>query len=433
MTELDKTNEVSKKKKNEWGHYLRIGVTFFLTFAACIIFFFLVFRFEEISAVWKEIIKSAEPIIMGLVIAYLLNPVKKRLEIPLKKYLETKMKKKEKAKKWAQRISILGSIVFLFIIIALLIAILVPAVVTSVMGLIDALPDYVDSFLKWIQEHRMSNNAVAGYIEMVITQVASKMESWAQNELLPQIQSYIVQITSGVFSVLKTILNFVIGIVVAIYVMSIQDVLVGQSKKIIYAIFSAKKGNVIIDTIRKSNKIFGGFIIGKIVDSAIIGIICYIGCLILQIPSSLLVAVIVGVTNVIPFFGPFVGAIPSILLVLIQSPIHALYLAIFILVLQQVDGNIIGPKILGDTTGLSSFWVLFSILVAGGLFGFAGMLLGVPTFAVIYYIMQQIIDRRMKKCNLPTTTKEYVELLSIDENTKEAKYNSNNEEEEKEN
>jgi len=433
LAELDKTNEVSKKKKNEWSHYLRIGVTFFLTFAACIIFFFLVFRFEEISAVWKEIIKSAEPIIMGLVIAYLLNPVKKRLEIPLKKYLETKMKKKEKAKKWAQRISILGSIVFLFIIIALLIAILVPAVVTSVMGLIDALPDYVDSFLKWIQEHRMSNNAVAGYIEMVITQVASKMESWAQNELLPQIQSYIVQITSGVFSVLKTILNFVIGIVVAIYVMSIQDVLVGQSKKIIYAIFSAKKGNVIIDTIRKSNEIFGGFIIGKIVDSAIIGIICYIGCLILQIPSSLLVAVIVGVTNVIPFFGPFVGAIPSILLVLIQSPIHALYLAIFILVLQQVDGNIIGPKILGDTTGLSSFWVLFSILVAGGLFGFAGMLLGVPTFAVIYYIMQQIIDRRMKKCNLPISTKEYVELLSIDENTKEAKYNSNNEEEEKEN
>ena len=173
---------------------------------------------------------------------------------------------------------------------------------------------------------------------------------------------------------------------------------------------------------RKSNEIFGGFIIGKIIDSAIIGVLCYIGCLILNIPSSLLVAVIVGVTNVIPFFGPFIGAIPSILIVLIQSPIHGIYLAIFILILQQVDGNIIGPKILGDTTGLSSFWVLFAILVAGGLFGFFGMLLGVPVFAVIYYIFQEIIKYRMEKRKLSSDTDDYVKLLYIDSQTKEMIY-----------
>jgi predicted PurR-regulated permease PerM len=204
--------------------------------------------------------------------------------------------------------------------------------------------------------------------------------------------------------------------------MTIQDTLLGQCKKLIYAIFPAKKGNTIIKTFRKSNAIFGGFVIGKIIDSAIIGVIAYLGCVILQIPSAFLVAFIIGVTNIIPFFGPFIGAIPTILLVLIQSPIHALYLAIFILILQQVDGNIIGPKILGDTTGLSSFWVLTSILIAGGLFGFFGMLLGVPIFAVIYYILQQILAYRMEKKKLSTDTKAYVELISIDEKTKEIIY-----------
>ena len=429
MTELDKTTEVGKKKKAEWGHYLKIGVTFFITFAACILFFFVVFRFDQIAKTLGTITKAAEPIIVGLILAYLLIPVKERIQKPVQMFLEKKLKKKENAKKWAQRISIFGSIVFLLIIIALLIAILVPAVVTSVMGLIDKLPEYTESFMKWMEEHHIGDSTIATYIEEATREVTNRLKAWAQNDLLPQIQNYVVQITSGVFSALKSVMNFVIGIIVAVYVMSIQDVLVGQSKKIIYAIFPVKKGNLIIDTVRKSNQIFGGFIIGKIVDSAIIGVICYIGCLILQMPSSLLVAVIVGVTNVIPFFGPFIGAIPSVLLVLIQSPIHGLYLAIFILVLQQVDGNIIGPKILGDTTGLSSFWVLFSILVSGGVFGFAGMLLGVPTFAVIYYIMQKIINGRIQKRKLPTNTKEYVELQFIDEKTMNLKYASDDEEE----
>ena len=144
----------------------------------------------------------------------------------------------------------------------------------------------------------------------------------------------------------------------------------------------------------------------------------------MKMPSALLVAFIIGVTNVIPFFGPFIGAVPSIALVLIQSPIHALYLAIFILILQQVDGNIIGPKILGESTGLSAFWVLTSILIAGGLFGFFGMLLGVPVFAVIYYIIQQILNYRMKTRNLSEKTEEYISLVEIDEKTNEMKYES---------
>ena len=432
MTEKDKLVETGKPAKKEMNKYFKAGVTAFCTVAASILFFFAIFRMEEIMDFFRDILKAAEPVIIGLVLAYLLMPVKDFIEKPTYKLLQRLGLKEKKSKDFARGISITGSIVFLFVVIALLIAIIVPAVGSSVMGLIDKMPKYVASFIEWMEEIGVTDTSIAVMIGDYITDLTSAVEQWAKNELIPLVQQYIGQITSGVYSVFKTFLNFIVGIFVVIYVMSIQETLIGQGKKIIYAFFSPKKGNLIIDTLRKSNEIFGGFIIGKILDSAIIGVICYIGCLILRIPSPLLVAVIVGVTNVIPFFGPFIGAIPSILLVLIQSPIHGLYLAIFILILQQVDGNIIGPKILGDTTGLSSFWVLFSILVAGGLFGFFGMLLGVPVFAVIYYICQQVIKYRMEKRNLSNNTEDYVELIAIDAKDKTMIYAGTVEEKESE-
>lgn len=431
MKEQDKAVKNEKNKKGSWDHYIKMGVTAFVTVAACISFYFVLYRFDEIAAFWGRIVKSSESIIIGLALAYLLMPTKKFIEKRVYRFLRNKKFKKDKAKEIAKFAAITGSIIFLFLIIGVLIAILVPALLTSVFGLIEAMPHYIDSFVKWIEEMGLADNSVAMLIGEAITDWISEVQEWAKNEIMPLIQEYIGQITSGVFAVVKAILNFIVGIVVVVYVMSIQETLTGQCKKIIYAIFPAKKGNVIIDTVRKSNEIFGGFVTGKIIDSAIIGVIAYIGCMILQIPSTLLVAFIIGVTNVIPFFGPFIGAIPSILLVLIQSPIHALYLAIFILILQQVDGNIIGPKILGDSTGLSAFWILTSITIAGGLFGFFGMLLGVPVFAVIYYIVQQIIKYRMEKIHLSSDTEEYVTLVSIDEGSKEMKYAPNLEENDK--
>ncbi len=422
VSEQEKTTQVEKKRAHSWKHYFKIGATSFLTVAACISFFFILLRWDAVSALIDTIVKSAEPIIIGLALTYLLMPVKNFVERPVLKFLLSKKIEEEKAKKLARAISITGALIFLFVIIAILIAMFVPALITSVVGLAETMPGYVESFVLWIQQIGLGDDAFTIFVGNAISTATRELEAWAKTELLPLAQQYIAQITSGVLSVVKTILNFIIGIIVVVYVMSIEETLVGQSKKMIYAIFPAKKGNVIIATVRKSNEIFGGFVIGKIIDSAIIGVIAYIGCSIMQTPSAFLVAFIVGVTNVIPFFGPFIGAIPSILLVLIQSPIHALYLSIFILVLQQVDGNIIGPKILGDTTGLSSFWVLFSILVAGGIFGFFGMLLGVPVFAVIYYITEQVINARIKKKQLSVDTKDYVNLISIDENTKEMKY-----------
>jgi len=423
VPEQGKTTQVEKKKAyHSWRHYFRLGFTAFLTVAACITFFFLLYRWDSISAVIGKILKSAESIIIGLALAYLLMPVKEFIEKPIYKFLISKKIKEEKAKSLAKTVGIAGAIVFLFVVIGILIMSLGPALFTSIVGLIDAMPTYVDSFVKWISDSGIADNEVAIFIGDFINSATAELKNWAKTEILPLAQEYIAQITSGVLTIAKTLLNFLIGIVAMTYVMSIQEDLIGQSKKIIYAIFPTKKANVIIDTIRKSNEIFGGFVIGKIIDSAIIGVIAYVGCLLMKMPSALLVAFIIGVTNVIPFFGPFIGAIPTVALVLIQSPIHALYLAIFILILQQVDGNIIGPKILGESTGLSAFWILTSISIAGGLFGFFGMLLGVPVFAVIYYIIQQIIIYRMKSKELSAKTDEYVELVEIDEKTKEMKY-----------
>lgn len=423
MPEKEKVTQVEKKKAyHSWKHYFRWGFTAFLTVAACITFFFILYRWNEIAEVIGKIVKSAESIIIGLALAYLLMPVKVFIQKPAYEFLISKKVKEEKAKNWAKGIGIAGAIIFLILIICILIMSLGPALFTSIVGLIDAMPSYVESFVKWISDSGLADNEVAIFIGNSINSFTEELENWAKTEIIPLAQQYISQITSGVLSVVKTTLNFLIGIVAMTYVMTIEEELVGQSKKIIYAIFPAKKGNVIIDTIRKSSEIFGGFVIGKIIDSAIIGVIAYIGCLLMGTPSALLVAFIIGVTNVIPFFGPFIGAIPSIALVLIQSPIHALYLAIFILILQQVDGNIIGPKILGESTGLSAFWILTSISIAGGLFGFFGMLLGVPVFAVIYYIVQQILIYRMKAKNLSTDTDDYVALIEIDEKTKEMKY-----------
>ena len=214
------------------------------------------------------------------------------------------------------------------------------------------------------------------------------------------------QLTAGVILMVREILNFIIGMIVSIYVLFSKEKFMCQAKKLVYAIFRPTKANLILHVGSKSNEIFGGFIIGKIIDSAIIGVLCFIGLSILNIPYTLLVSVIVGVTNVIPFFGPYIGAIPSALLIFLADPVKGVYFVIFIILLQQFDGNILGPKILGNTTNLSSFWVLFAILLFGGVFGIVGMVIGVPVFAFIYQLIREWVLDRLEEQKLQTQKKE---------------------------
>ena len=388
--------------------YISIGLMVFVTIAACILFFFIIQRYEGFADAWNKVMKAAQPIIIGLVVAYLLNPIMKFWERTFFRFFGKRMKKESRARKLSRGLGIACAILVLLLIIVLFIAAIAPSVVSSIAMLIEVLPGQVQNLVRFIQAGDFGDSEAAAVLSDVLINATNYVETWAQEDLLPLIQSSIASITTGVISVVKVIVNFVIGLFVAAYVMSIQETLQGQSKKIVFAVFRPRVGNIIVHTVRKSSSIFGGFITGKIIDSAIIGGICYVGCLILHIPSPILVAVIVGVTNIIPFFGPFIGAIPALLLVVIQSPWHALYLLIFIIVLQQVDGNIIGPKILGDSTGLSSFWVMFAILVFGGIWGFFGMLLGVPIMAVIYYIAGKLVRYGLARRKLPTPTSDYV-------------------------
>lgn len=424
MTDVEKQKQMEQIKQSEDGMrqtvlLIKIGLMVFLTFACCTVFFFLVLRYKGVADTWHLITGALQPIIIGLGLAYLLNPVMKFQERHWLPFLKKKMKSEKSAAKVARGLSIAGAILFLLVILVLLIAAIVPSVVSSVTGLVEALPGNVESLIHMVKSGKLGAYGVTDTISDMLTKLTDQVENWATKDLLPQMQQYLLQITSGVITMVKSILNFIIGIIVVVYVLSIKESLVGQSKKIVYAIFKPKHGNIIIEVFHKADEVFGGFIIGKIIDSAIIGVICYFGCLILHIPDTILVAVIIGVTNVIPVFGPFIGAIPTLLLVVIQSPLHALYLLIFIIILQQVDGNIIGPKILGDSTGLNSFWVVFAIMVGGGLFGIGGMILGVPTFAVIYYIIDKTVDYCLRKRKLPEDTDEYIRLEKVDEKTNE--------------
>lgn len=422
-TEKEKVTQTQEKEKmdgrRENIHLAKIGVMVFITFVCCILFFFSVLRYQGFANGWHKVISAAQPIIIGLVLAYLLNPVMKFFERHLYRLFKDRMKTDQKARKMARGIAITCSIIFLIVVIVLLIAAIVPSVINSIMGIVDTLPANVANLVKMIQEGHLGNYEVADTIGDVLTKLTDYVENWATKTLLPQARTYLIQITSGVINMVKAMFNFVIGIIVAVYVLMIKERLIGQSKKVVYAVFKPKQGNIIVETMHKADDIFGGFIIGKIIDSAIIGVICYVGCSILRIPDTMLVSVIIGVTNIIPLFGPFIGAVPALLLVVIQSPWHALYLLIFIIVLQQVDGNIIGPKILGNSTGLTSFWVMFAILIGGGMFGFLGMLLGVPVFALMYYIVRRLVNHGVAKKQLPVMTADYVKVARIDENTRE--------------
>lgn len=276
------------------------------------------------------------------------------------------------------------------------------------------MPRQVNSFMDWISDYVDNDSEVSGYLEIGLTKGTEFFEHWARTEFLPQTKNIVAGLTTGVIGVVRILFNVVIGIIISIYVLMSKEIFIGQSKKVVYALFSGEKANAVIHTVHKSNEIFGGFISGKILDSLIIGILCFICLYFMKMPYSVLVSVIVGVTNVIPFFGPYLGAVPSTILIMLANPVQGLYFVIFILVLQQVDGNIIGPKILGDSTGLSSFWVVFAILVGGGIFGIPGMIIGVPLFAVIFYILRRALNYTMRKKQLPLDSENYIHAERLD-------------------
>lgn len=390
------------------------GMSVFLVIAAGLLFYFALLRLPAISGVVKEIFRVLKPIIYGLAIAYLLNPIVKFVDSHLIPILEKKISSQKKARGIARGVGIFAAIMVLIIVIVTLLNMMIPELYTSIRDMVLTVPSQLSQLVDKVMEMNSQNSSLSRFLNNILKEGTEYIQNWMRSDLLTRINIVMSNLTVGVINIVSELLNAVIGIIVSIYVLFSKEKFSSQCKKITYAVFRPSCANMILHLTAKGNEIFGGFIIGKIIDSAIIGVLCFLGLSLMKMPYTMLVSVIVGVTNVIPFFGPYIGAIPSAILIMLADFRMGIYFIIFIIVLQQIDGNIIGPKILGDTTGLSSFWVIFAIMLGGGLFGIPGMILGVPTFAVIYYIVNMLIDYLLKKKKLPVNTKAYGEKSYVD-------------------
>lgn len=416
-------------KDDSFRKYLFISLAGAVGIILCIVFFFALFRFKQVMEGIRTLESILMPFIYGAVIAYLLTPVCNFVEIRLNALLTGRMKVNEqKAARFSAAIGIGLSLLFGFFIVYLLLAMVLPQVFVSVRGIVEVLPGNVVKWSDWIQQKLADDEVLANYAEQFINTAYQNMQIWLNTKLLPNMQVIVSGVSAGLISALVAVKNIVIGVFAAAYLMGNRKKFAAQGKKLIYSFVKVPVANGILDEINYINRVFGGFIDGKFLDSLIIGILCFIIMNFLNMPYSMLISVIVGVTNIIPFFGPFIGAIPSALIILTDSPIKCVYFLILILVLQQFDGNFLGPKILGDSTGLSSFWVLFSILLFGGLMGFVGMVIGVPTFAVIYDLIKKYSNWMLRKKKLATDTAVYEELSSIEQEGEGYRYVHNKEE-----
>ena len=389
-------------KKPHIKPYLYGMLAGFGAISLSILFFFLIYRFQGFGDAISKLTGILMPFIYGAVIAYLLKPVCNCVENFLRRLLPEKMGTA------ANMLAVTISLLFGILVVYALIMMIVPQLITSVTTLYYTARNNLNDFVDWAshQEIIASNQKLLDFIETSYDNLQDTLDNLVRTKLIPSMQSLLSGAALGVMSFVIFLKNIIIGIIVSVYLLASRKKFGQQGKLILYSLIKPRWADIILEEIRYADKMFGGFINGKILDSAIIGVLCYIACLIFKFPSALLVSVIIGVTNVIPFFGPFIGAIPATLLILIQNPIKALWFVLFVLVLQQVDGNIIGPKILGNTTGLSSFWVLFAILLFGGLWGFVGMIIGVPLFAVIYDVLKKFVFhglRRNEEMELVTT------------------------------
>ena len=402
-------------KDDSFRKYLFISLAGAVGIILCIVFFFALFRFKQVMEGIRTLESILMPFIYGAVIAYLLTPVCNFVEIRLNALLTGRMKVNEqKAARFSAAIGIGLSLLFGFFIVYLLLAMVLPQVFERVRGIVQVLPGIVVNWSDWIQQKLADDEVLANYAEQFINAAYQNMQVWLNTKFLPDMQVIVSGVSAGLISALAAVKNIVIGIFAAAYLMGNRKKFAAQGKKLIYSFAKVPVANGILDEIHYINRVFGGFIDGKLLDSLIMGILCFVIMNLLNMPYTMLISVIVGVTNIIPFFGPFIGAIPSALIILTDSPVKCVYFLILILVLQQFDGNFLGPKILGDSTGLSSFWVLFSILLFGGLMGFVGMVIGVPTFAVIYDLIKKYSNWMLRKKKLATDTSVYEELSSIE-------------------
>lgn len=386
--------------------YLKIGITGAAILASGILCAFVLFKMPVIISVLKGITEILKPFLYGVVFAYLLAPLCNKIE---EKLFQIFPKAKTKARRFICFIAIVISLCVAIAVIWLIIMMIIPQVWDSVMKIIQMVPQKLIVVNNWI-EHMLENQPeLQAYFEEFSSQAESNIDSLLNVDTIQKVQSIINSLSVQLFGVLGVVKNIFLGLLISAYLLGSRKLFGAQAGLILHGVFSDKWAKIIEEEIRYTDKMFNGFLVGKIIDSAIIGLLCFAGTSIMGFEAPGFISVIIGITNIIPFFGPFIGAIPCGLLLLLENPMHCLYFIIFIFVLQQLDGNVIGPKILGNTTGVSSFWVLFAILLFGGMWGVVGMVIGVPLFAVIYDIIRKLVYRGLRKHKRESMITDYEE------------------------
>ena len=389
--------------------YLYWGMTAFCVIACSILFYMALAYLPVIGTALKTLARILSPFIWGLIITYLLSPLYSGLYLGFFLPLTEKLsgKKKKASPRLAKALSVLLSLLVFLAVITALVYLIIPQLYSSVETIVNNSPIYMEKISDWSKNMLASYPEVRDFVIEKFEEINTNLFSWVRDTILPGLGSVVSNLTAGVYYFIRAVYNIVIGIIVSAYLLSNMESASARAKRLCYCIFGVEWAEKIRAAIRFTDKTFMGFINGKLLDSAIIGLICYVVCAILKMPYALLVSVIIGVTNIIPFFGPILGAVPSGLLVLLAEPRKIIPFVIFILLLQQFDGNILGPKILGDSLGMPMFWTLFAITVGGGMFGFIGMVAFIPLFAALYAFLSDFMAERLKKKGLPASTSSY--------------------------
>lgn len=401
----------------EKTRYLKWGLTLFLTVCAILVFYDTFYMSGALQHFVSKLMSILAPVVYGFVIAYLLTPVVNWLEALIvktwRRIKPLQNKKLKHASSVLRAASILLTEALAIFLIYLLMSVLIPQLVDSVTALINNAENYYNTIYGWANDLISRDSGIGAWAAKFVTDNYDSAMVFLREKILPWAQQMLTDLTggiwNGIWSVVTFAKNLIIGIIISIYLLAMKEKSLARCCKLVYGIFNENQAKWIVRGTRRVNTIFSGFVRGKLLDSLIIGILCFIGCSILKIPYTPLVSVVVGVTNIIPFFGPFLGAIPSALLILLVSPLKCLYFIIFVVLLQQLDGNVIGPKILSGSTGISSFWVVVAILIGGGFGGVPGMFLGVPIFACLQSLVKFLVDRHLTKRNMPLEAHEYVE------------------------
>ena len=389
---------MSKIPKRRYVYSMMAG---FGAISLSVLFFFVLYRFQGLGDAVNKVVDILKPFIYGSIIAYLLRPICNWYDEQLTDILPAKMRKA------ANTFAVILSMLTGFCIVYLLLIMILPELYTSIQNVWTMMPERVQAFLDWATVTFGENEQLLQMVESAYESLYATIDTWTKNTLMPYVTNIVSGVGHSVLKLLNFLLDFLIGIIVAVYLLLSRKKFAKQGVMLVRSTLPQHWAELALEEIAFVDKMFGGFIDGKIVDSGIIGLLCYFGCLIFKFPNPLLVSAIVGITNVIPFFGPFIGAVPATLLIMLVDPIKGLWFILFVFGLQQLDGNIIGPKILGDRTGLSSFWVLFGIILFGGLWGLVGMVVAVPLVAVLYDLIKRFVVRGLRKNDCMEVWDEY--------------------------